>query len=658
VTCCDAEYRRFASTQNDFFDFIRGIRTLMRVLLVDHDAEGLEAIARAIRGVLELDCVTSKGDALLLMRQNTYDVLIACERAVDGSGLDLLGRTTRTAVPLKRIFAAAPDRLQLLGPRLAPFKVQRTINYPIDLEELWLAIAQVTGGPDDETDGTIERVVLDERGIPSAGTTPRGPIPPRPPASLGGVRTAPAPAPAPIQTVAVAASGGGRAATARVAQPAPEPPLRAPPPPRAPPPVARPQAPPQQMRAPAPPMQPIPPMPMQPPMSSVPAPRAELADWTPEKPAEDDFAQVAAQARLGVQRKVVDEVSRRKRQRLLTASVSAVVVAGVIVFLIEKFYDPDARALEKAINAEVTRMTEQQKVTDNLTLIEIEIEKAIMDNDLDAARSELARLVAESPNHPRREFLQASIDRAAELQKLSARGQSTAPAAVIAAPAAAPEHSRPRVADRAPATAPERVATRTPEHTAAPRATTEAPSSQSRTYGAPISEPPRAPTIALDSPINSPPTTAAIRRDNNFGGRTVEASDAASRAESPQSTLPASASPPASGSAVAIPSVAPPAAQAPPAPVDVTPAKIVKRVTPVVTADVARKASGYVVVRFDVGDNGRVSNVEVLESTPPGVFDDAALTAVRKWVYEPRKENGVPVISQAKARLVFDMANK
>jgi len=152
----------------------------MRVLLVDHDSEGLEAIARAIRGVLELDCVTSKGDALLLLRQNTYDVLIACERAVDGSGLDLLGRTTRTAAPLKRIFAAAPERLQLLGPRLAPFKVQRTINYPIDLEELWLAIAQVTGGPDDETDGTIERVVLDERGIPSAGTEPRAPIPPRP----------------------------------------------------------------------------------------------------------------------------------------------------------------------------------------------------------------------------------------------------------------------------------------------------------------------------------------------------------------------------------------------------------------------------------------------------------------------------------------------
>ena len=175
------------------------------------------------------------------LRQNTYDVLIACERAVDGSGLDLLGRTTRTAVPLKRIFAAAPERLQLLGPRLAPFKVQRTINYPIDLEELWLAIAQVTGGPNDETDGTIERVVLDERGIPAVGTTPRAPIPSRPPAPLGGMRSAPAPAtfaPAGTRHCRIrewrphrrreSGSAGSRTAAARAASAAPAAPGHAP----------------------------------------------------------------------------------------------------------------------------------------------------------------------------------------------------------------------------------------------------------------------------------------------------------------------------------------------------------------------------------------------------------------------------------------------
>jgi len=621
----------------------------MRVLLVDHDSEGLETIARAIRGVLELDCVTSKGDALLLLRQNTYDVLIACERAVDGSGLDLLGRTTRTAVPLKRIFAAAPERLQLLGPRLAPFKVQRTINYPIDLEELWLAIAQVTGGPNDETDGTIERVVLDERGIPSTGTTPRAPIPPRPPAPLGGLRSIPAPAAAPSPAIAVA-SGGARTATARMMQPAPEPPLRAPPPPRAPPAVRQP-APPPQMRTTAPAMKPIPPMPMAP-MQSQPAVRTELPGWTPEVPSEDDFAQVAAQARLGVQRNVVDEAWRRKKQRLLTAGGIAVVVATALVFLIEKFYDPEGWARDKAIKEEVARMAEQQKVTDDLTLIEIEIEDAITNNDLERARASLARLIEKSPTHARREFLQTSIDRAAELQKFAAQSQPSAPAPATA-PATRPRNTAP--ADRSSAKAPERVAARTPERTPPARTTRDTPSaSTSRSYGAPISEPPRRSSIALDSPINSAPTAGVIQRENSFTGRTVEASDSAGRGTT---AVPNAIANPASGSAAAAPAPVAAPAPTPPAPVDVTPAKIMKRVTPVVGSNVPRKASGVVIVKFDIGENGRVSNVEVVESTPPGVFDDSALTAVRKWVYEPRKENGVAVASQAKARLVFDPAN-
>jgi protein TonB len=622
----------------------------MRVLLVDHDSEGLETIARAIRGVLELDCVTSKGDALLLLRQNTYDVLIACERAVDGSGLDLLGRTTRTAVPLKRIFAAAPERLQLLGPRLAPFKVQRTINYPIDLEELWLAIAQVTGGPNDETDGTIERVVLDERGIPASGTTPRAPIPPRPPAPLGGLRAAPAPQPQPAAPAFAASASGARTAAARVAQPLPEPPLRAPPPPRQPPPAMRQAAAAAQMRAQAPAMQPIPPMPL--PVAVTPAPRAPLEGWTPETPAEDDFAQVAAQARMGVQRKVVDEVSRRRKQRLLTACGVAVAVVGVIVFLFEKFYDPEARARERAIAESVTQMAEQQKVTDNLTLIEVDIERAIMNNDVDLARAEYNKLLAQSPEHPRREFLKDAIDRAEALQKLS--GRPPAQAQVLTSPATSESKTsaRPkpaeRATDRTPSRAPDRIASKPPDRPVAPRVLKDAPpaSPQTRTYGAPISDPPRQASIPLDAPINSQ-TSAPMHRTDNFPGRTVEASDSRGTA-----TVPGSSN--ASGSAAV---TTPPAAPAASPSVDVVPAKIVKRVTPVVGSDVPAKTQGYVIVKFEIGENGRVSNVDVVESTPRGVFDDAAITAVRKWIYEPRKENGVAVSSQSKARLVFDPAN-
>ncbi len=650
----------------------------MRVLLVDHDSEAIEAISRAIRGVLELDCVTSKGDALLLLRQNAYDVLIACERCVDGSGLDLLGRTTRTATPLKRIFAAPSERLQLLGPRLAPFKVQRTIAYPIDLEELWLAIAQVTGTSDD-TDGTIERVVLDERGIPASGSVPRSPIPPRPPAPLREVRPAPMAQAAPPAPAIAAAAGAGRAAVARAAQPAPEPPLRAPPPPRQPPvPRAVPPASTSdtgrhripsasdtgrhrlpagtsdtgRMRA----------LSAQ---SAPPEPPPELPGWTPE-PTADEFADIAAQARYGVQRKVVDEVAKRKKQRLITASAVAVVVAGVIVILIEKFYDPTARAREAAIAAEVTRMAEQQKVTDSLTLIEVDIEKAIMENNLDLARQELARLVQQAPAHPRREFLQASIDRAAELAKLAAQNGTPRESAGSSEPERAASRQRP--AERAPERAPVRQASRQQDR-APDRATSRTSDSPARTardstatqptrtFGAPIGETVER-TIPLNAPINATPTatTTTRRADNSFGGRTVEASD------NPQggSTTPVTSQPSGQNNAGSAMVQAPPAAPSP-TPVqastaNVTLAKIVKRVAPVAPAGTPAKTAGFVVVQYTITEQGRVTDVAVVESSPMGMFDSAAQSAVRKWLYEPRKEDGVAVPTTAKARLVFEPA--
>ncbi len=88
-----------------------------------------------------------------------------------------------------------------------------------------------------------------------------------------------------------------------------------------------------------------------------------------------------------------------------------------------------------------------------------------------------------------------------------------------------------------------------------------------------------------------------------------------------------------------------------------TPAKIVKRVTPVVGSDVPRKAKGFVIVKFDIGENGRVSNVEVVESTPPGVFDDAAADGgaqVGLRAAQGKRRGGA---SQSKARLVFEAGN-
>jgi len=77
-----------------------------------------------------------------------------------------------------------------------------------------------------------------------------------------------------------------------------------------------------------------------------------------------------------------------------------------------------------------------------------------------------------------------------------------------------------------------------------------------------------------------------------------------------------------------------------PAP-DVKPPKLVKMVEPVYPVE-AKKAgiSGIVVVEAAVDVNGRVVNVKILKSIPG--LDQAALDAVKQWVYEPMLVNGKP----------------
>ncbi|WP_341867482.1 energy transducer TonB [Luteimonas yindakuii] len=45
--------------------------------------------------------------------------------------------------------------------------------------------------------------------------------------------------------------------------------------------------------------------------------------------------------------------------------------------------------------------------------------------------------------------------------------------------------------------------------------------------------------------------------------------------------------------------------------------------------------SGEVLVEFTVAADGSVSNARVVRADPPRVFDREALTAVRRWRFEP-----------------------
>lgn len=70
----------------------------------------------------------------------------------------------------------------------------------------------------------------------------------------------------------------------------------------------------------------------------------------------------------------------------------------------------------------------------------------------------------------------------------------------------------------------------------------------------------------------------------------------------------------------------------------------------------AQGIEGYVDLEFTITPAGTVENARVIGSNPTFVFDRAALKAVRRWRYNPKLENGVPVArSGVKVRLRFEM---
>jgi protein TonB len=70
-----------------------------------------------------------------------------------------------------------------------------------------------------------------------------------------------------------------------------------------------------------------------------------------------------------------------------------------------------------------------------------------------------------------------------------------------------------------------------------------------------------------------------------------------------------------------------------------------------------RGIEGYVDVEFTIGPTGAVESPRVIGASPTGIFDDAALRAVRRWRYNPKVENGVAVSrSGVRVRLRFELA--
>ena len=65
---------------------------------------------------------------------------------------------------------------------------------------------------------------------------------------------------------------------------------------------------------------------------------------------------------------------------------------------------------------------------------------------------------------------------------------------------------------------------------------------------------------------------------------------------------------------------------------------------------------GYVVVEFDIDTDGAVLDPYVVVAVPQGVFERAAIKAVRKWVYEAPTYNGQSVkANNVQVKLTFSL---
>lgn len=68
-----------------------------------------------------------------------------------------------------------------------------------------------------------------------------------------------------------------------------------------------------------------------------------------------------------------------------------------------------------------------------------------------------------------------------------------------------------------------------------------------------------------------------------------------------------------------------------------------------------RGIEGWVRVEFDITEAGSVDNVTVIESDPPGTFDQAAIRAVYRWKFKPRIIDGKAVAGKATQVVEFKL---
>jgi protein TonB len=241
---------------------------------------------------------------------------------------------------------------------------------------------------------------------------------------------------------------------------------------------------------------------------------------------------------------------------------------------------------------------------------------------------------------------QASITGAARLKKSTAPAALREPAATI--PAGGVAAAAPSAASAAPAPTPNRAAP-AGNGPAAVQADPLAPKVSNAPGGLPAPWQPGRTLEQRVDPAPTPPAAAAATTPARAGGAPdaapVDASPRAARGFDATGGVAAAGGRAAtSGAPATVPVTAPELAPAgvPPAVAAVTaPARVALQRVRTVQPDyppaaLAAGREGRVELSFNVDGAGKVQDVRVVQSSPPGVFDEAARRAVRQWRYAPR----------------------
>ena len=87
--------------------------------------------------------------------------------------------------------------------------------------------------------------------------------------------------------------------------------------------------------------------------------------------------------------------------------------------------------------------------------------------------------------------------------------------------------------------------------------------------------------------------------------------------------------------------------------------KAKRRTAPQYPADAERDGiEGSVKVEFGLTPDGHTRDIRVIESTPPGVFDQAAIAAVRNWRFEALSAQDAARLPPSQVRLAFKLGDK